>query len=64
MVAHALGHGSFEVTAKHYASAESVQGARTARVAEALAAGSEDPVSRVLANLTPAQIAELKARLK
>ncbi len=63
MVAHALGHGSFAVTAKHYASAESVQGARTARVAEALAAG-DDPVSRLLATLTPTQLADLKARLK
>jgi integrase len=63
MVAHALGHGSFAMTAKHYASPKSVQGARTARVAEALALG-DDAISRVLADLTPAQLAALKARLK
>lgn len=64
MVAHALGHGSFEITARHYASAESVQGARSARVAEALAGGADDPVSRLLAGLTATQLAELKTRLK
>lgn len=64
MVAHALGHGSFEITARHYASADSVDSARTARVAEALGACDDDPVSRVLASLTPAQLAELKGRIK
>lgn len=62
MVAQALGHGSFQVTARHYATAESVASARAARVAEAL--GSlEDPISRLLAGLSPAELAELKKRL-
>ena len=62
VVAHALGHGSFEVTARHYATPESVAGARAARVSEALGA-HEDVVSRLLAELSPAQLAELKRRL-
>ena len=37
-VARALGHGSFAVTAQHYASASSVANARGSRVADALAA--------------------------
>lgn len=62
MVAQALGHGSFQVTARHYATAESVAGSRAARVAEALGS-SEDAISRLLAGLTPEELAELKKRL-
>ena len=62
MVAQALGHGSFQVTARHYATAESVAGSRAARVAEALGR-SDDAISRLLAGLTPEELAELKKRL-
>ena len=62
MVAQALGHGSFQVTARHYATAESVAGSRAARVAEALGR-SDDAISRLLAGLTPEELAELKQRL-
>jgi integrase len=54
LVAQALGHGSFQVTARHYATFERVAAARAARVAEVL--GPRDDVdSRLLAGLTPAQ---------
>lgn len=59
MVAQALGHGSFQVTARHYATAESVASARAARVAEALGS-QEDPISRLLAALSPTELEELK----
>jgi len=62
MVAHALGHGSFQVTARHYATAESIAGSRAARVSEALGK-KDDVVSRLLAELTPVQLEELKKRL-
>ncbi len=63
MVAHALGHGSFAITAKHYATAESVEGSRLARVSAALNA-NDDPVSCLLAHLDPTQLEELKKRLR
>jgi integrase len=62
MVAHALGHGSFQVTARHYATAESIAGSRAARVSEALGT-KDDAVSRLLAELSPAQLEDLKKRL-
>ena len=62
MVAHALGHGSFQVTARHYATAESIAGSRAARVSEALGT-KDDVVSRLLAELSPAQLEELKKRI-
>ena len=54
MVARALGHGSFEMTARHYATAESVTNARTARVTQALG----NPTSPT-ATPNPAQLANL-----
>ena len=63
MVAHALGHGSFQVTARHYATAESIAGSRAARVSEALGT-KDDAVSRLLAELSPAQLEDLKKRLR
>ena len=54
MVAHALGHGSFQVTARHYATAESIAGSRAARVSEALGT-KDDAISRLLAELSQAQ---------
>jgi integrase len=62
LVAHALGHGSFQVTARHYATPESVADSRATRVSEALGA-SDDVISRLIAGLTPAQLEELKRRL-
>ena len=62
LVAHALGHGSFQVTARHYATPESVAGSRAARVAEALGTNA-DTISCLIAGLNPAQLEELKRRL-
>lgn len=63
MVAQALGHGRFQVTARHYATPDSVAGSRAARVAEALGASPEDTISRLLAELSAAELEELKKRL-
>lgn len=71
-VARALGHTSFAMTAKHYASADSVINARVTRASHLLAPreaepppppSAADPVSELLALLTPAQMQELKRRL-
>ena len=62
LVAQALGHGSFQITARHYATAESITASRAARVSEALGT-KDDAVSRLLAELSPAQREELKKRL-
>jgi integrase len=73
-VARALGHTHFEMTAKHYASVDSVANARLARASLALtprpmtvpALGSTDSPDRVealLAALTPEEIAALRKRL-
>ena len=71
-VARALGHTSFAMTAKHYASADSVLNARVTRASHLLAPreaepppppSAADPVSELLALLTPAQMQELKRRL-
>ncbi len=76
MVARALGHGSFEITARHYASAESVEGARLVRVAEALApvlspevtqpapAAKSDRIADFLGRLSPDELDELRRRLR
>lgn len=60
-VARALGHKSFEVTAKHYASADSVTNARLRRAGESLM--PKDRVSDFLAQLTPQELSELRRRL-
>ena len=62
LVAHALGHGSFQVTARHYATPESVADSRAALVSEALGTNDEF-ISRLLADLSPEQIEELKRKL-
>lgn len=78
MVARALGHGSFEITARHYASPESVEGARALRVAEALAPApapalvpalgpapsKPDRISDFLGRLSPDELDELRRRLR
>lgn len=63
MVAQGLGHGSFQVTARHYATAESVAGSRAARVSEALGS-PDDAISRLLSGLSAAELEELKKRLR
>lgn len=69
-VAAALGHGSFAVTARHYAQPEAVSGARSARVMELLdreraggAAASLDQLSaeQLVAKLSPAVLAKIVA---
>ncbi len=62
LVAEALEHGSFAVTARHYATAESLTAAHATRVTAALGP-KEDAVSRLLAELSPEQREELKKRL-
>ena len=62
LVAEALGHGSFGVTARHDATAESVAASRAARVTAALGR-KEDAVSRLLGELSPAQREKFKKRL-
>ena len=69
-VARALGHTSFAVTAKHYASADSVANARVNRASHALlghqptpSTAEEDPVAALLSHLTPEQLTELHRRL-
>ena len=64
IVAQALGHGSFQVTARHYATPESVVSSRAARVSAALGAVPNDPISRLLAGLSAAELEELKRRLR
>ena len=61
-VAQALGHGSFQVTARHYATPESIASSRAAQVADALGT-KDDSVARLLAGLDEAQREELKRRL-
>jgi len=69
-VARALGHTSFEMTAKHYASGDSVANARLARAAETLAPSPRPaPTDRVgqmlsqLGQLSPEERADLLRRL-
>ena len=66
-VARALGHTSFAMTAKHYASADSVANARLSRASQRLGPDAAEPapgrVGAVLAQLTPEEIAELRRLL-
>lgn len=74
LVAASLGHGSFEMTARHYARPEAVSAARTARVLELLnldgadAAASEEltdaEAEKVLAQLPSATLARLVLRMQ
>lgn len=70
MVASSLGHGSFEMTAKHYAQPEAVSGAKTQRVADLLELDSRPEPMRsadpgeaqaedLLAQLSPATLQKL-----
>jgi integrase len=66
-VAQALGHTSFEMTAKHYASGDSVANARLAKAAETLAPPelpiSRDRVGSLLSQLSEEERADLRRRL-
>lgn len=66
-VARALGHTSFEMTAKHYASADSVANARLAKATETLAPqtsqSTKGRVGALLSQLTPDELADLRTRL-
>ena len=66
-VAAALGHGSFALTAKHYAQPEAIVEARTARVLDVLdlaraaepAATAQEQAQRLLQSLDPQTLAHL-----
>ena len=60
-VARALGHTSFRVTAKHYASSDSVENARVHRAAEALMPPAE-MIADILSQMTPEARADLFRR--
>jgi integrase len=68
-VARALGHTSFAMTAKHYASADSVVNARVARAAHLLAPANAadlsnpDQIESILAGLTREQADQLRHHL-
>ena len=65
-VARALGHTSFTMTAKHYASADSVINARVARAGQFLAPKTDrenDEVEILLAGLSADQLETLRRRL-
>jgi hypothetical protein len=56
------------MTAKHYASADSIANARASQVSRALTPKADplpanDPVATFLSSLTPEQLADLKSRL-
>lgn len=66
-IARSLGHGSFEITRRHYAQASALHGAQTERVAAILAPPSESPTqpsaADVLAKLPAETVAELRTLL-
>ena len=66
-VARALGHTSFEITAKHYATPDSVANARLEKVGQSLApSDAAFPAARfdvLLSSLTPEELAALRKHL-
>ena len=68
-VATALGHGSFEMTAKHYAQPEAVTGAKSARVHDLLEDAAPEPevtqlsAEQIVRSLPPETLAKLVALL-
>jgi integrase len=66
-VARALGHTSFEITAKHYASPDSVANARLEKVGQSLAperlAAPASRIDQLLSSLTPEELAALRKHL-
>lgn len=64
-VARALGHTSFSMTAKHYASPDSVVNARVARASQLLAPKEwgGDAIEKMLASMSTEQLEQLRHRL-
>jgi integrase len=66
-VARALGHTSFEITAKHYATPDSVANARLEKASQSLAPSpppsDSSRLDQLLAALTPEELAALRKRL-
>jgi integrase len=62
-VARSLGHGSFEITARHYATPDSVLANRQQRVAKVLGSDTPERIAGLLSSLTPEELAELKRQL-
>jgi len=68
-VATALGHGSFEMTAKHYAQPEALTGAKSARVHDLLEEAAPEPevtqlsAEQIVRSLPPETLAKLLALL-
>lgn len=62
-VARALGHGSFAMTQKHYATPESVLSNRQQRVSSELGSDVRSRIESLLASLSPQETAELKRQL-
>jgi integrase len=60
-VAAALGHGSFQITAKHYAAPGTIERLRSQTVEQALA--TADPAAATLASLDPAALCQAVQRL-
>src|SRR5205814_1943477 len=66
-VAAALGHGSFAMTARHYAQPEAVANARSARVGEMMRLGNdapEDPLRKLsaeelMSRISPGTLAQM-----
>lgn len=70
-VARGLGHTNFAMTAKHYASSDSVANARVTRASQALTPSApnplrsaSDPLSALLRSLTSEQLSEIQERLR
>jgi integrase len=63
-VASALGHGSFAVTAKHYAQPEAVADAQSVRVASLLAELDALSAEQIVARLSPDKLAQIVSLIK
>ena len=62
-VARSLGHGSFSMTAKHYASADTVLSSRQQRVSQPLGTDTPTQIAALLSLPTAAEIEELSRQL-
>ena len=62
-VARALGHTSFAITAKHYASADSVVNSRVTRASQLLSPKGSTDIEKLLAGLSEDQLDALRRRL-
>lgn len=62
-VARALGHGSFSMTKKHYATADSVSSNLNQRISRAMGTDARTWIAEFLSSLSPPETAELKRQL-